>query len=101
MTAGILAEYVETKAARLAADKLVKPLKEKEDKLADTIRTAMLAADQTTVRRGDFRATLEEVAGRVSWKDAFAVLRDDAVEAGMVVVEPVADPSLRLSVAPC
>lgn len=101
MTAEILREYVETRAARLEAEKPAKPLKDKEDKLAAEIRAALADANQTTAKRGEFRATLEEIAGRVSWKDAFAELRDAATAAGLEVDEPVADPAFRLSVVPC
>ncbi|MCA9011523.1 MAG: hypothetical protein KDB01_17345 [Planctomycetaceae bacterium] len=97
----MLREYAETLAARLEAEKPAKPLKDKEDKLAAEIRYALMDANQTTAKRGDFRATLEEAAGRVSWKDAFAELRDVATAAGLSVEEPVADPAFRLSVVPC
>lgn len=101
MTAETLREYVETRSARLEAEKPVKPLKDKEDKLAAEIRYALMDANQTTAKRGDFRATLEEAAGRVSWKDAFAELCDLATLAGLEVHQPVAEPAFRLSVVPC
>lgn len=97
----MLEEYFETRAARLEAEKPGKALKEKEDKLSDAIFDAMHEANQTSAKRGKYRATLESVAGRVSWKDEFSTLCKAAEAAGVKVETPVAPSSQRLSVVPC
>lgn len=99
MTESLLAEYFETRERRQQIEReQVKPLKDREDALAADIQAAMRAAEKTSVKRGGFRAFLERVAGRVSWKDAFVKLRRQAEAAGVQIEEPTAEPSERFSV---
>lgn len=76
----------------------MKPLKDKEDKLADEIVAALYEAKQTTAKRGSFRVLLQSVAGRVSWKDAWQNLKAVAEKLGAKVDEPKAPKGSRLVV---
>lgn len=93
-------DYHETREKRLAADKVRNPLEAREKKLAEQIREGLKELEQTSAKRGEFRATLETVDGRVSWKDAFEDLKAKAELAGLKVVEPTAGDAVRLSVVP-
>lgn len=93
-------DYHDTREKRVAADKVRNPLEAREKKLAEQIRDGLNELEQTSAKRGEFRATLESVAGRVAWKEAFSDLRTKAEAAGLKVVEPTADDAVRLSVVP-
>jgi hypothetical protein len=95
-----LQDYNETRTKRLEAEKLVKPLQDKEDKLADQICEALHEMKQSSAKRGAFRAVLAAVAGRVSWKDAWESLKLKAEAAGVKVDQPTAKDGERLTVVP-
>lgn len=78
----------------------MKPLKDREDKLAEKIREGLEELGKNSAKRGEFLATLETVAGRVSWKDEFSSLRTKAEASGLKVAEPSCGTATRLSVVP-
>jgi len=69
VTAALLAEYMEAKEQRLAIEQTAKPFADKERDLAKQIFAGLEAAGVNTLKRGEFRATLIEKPGLVSWKD--------------------------------
>ena len=93
-------KYYDTRAQRLEAEQAAKPLKDIEDKLAAEIRDALHEAGKSSAKRGAFRAVLEAVAGRVSWKDAWETLKLQAEAAGVNVDQPTANAGERLTVVP-
>lgn len=69
ITAAELDEYDQLKTQVDALEADTKPLKTKMKAIADKAKAFLVDSDKTTAKRGDHRISLQEVPGRVSWKD--------------------------------